>query len=713
VRFGVVHRLMTNALAAFGVLALVSSGQFTALVSAIVLVGLAVALAIPEAWARHPSFRHVDTITLLGVVAIQVVRFATGANSLDVLIEFAAALQIVRLATRRGAAHDQQVIVLALLHLIAGTVLGGGLGYGLCFAGVLVVAPGALVLSHLRREVEGNYRQGARDRTGLPVDVPRILRSRRVVGRTFLASMCLLCVPIILFTGVLFIFFPRVGLSLLLLGNRDGTQMIGFSDRVDLGQVGRLREDRSVALRVQLSEMPSPPPQHMTFHLRGTALDRYSSKGTWSQSDDSRIPLAPSGANPVSVEPGRVVQTKAPTMEVTLDPIEPPVLFVPAGATGVMLKSPSVALPNQHPYLIRGPGGELRYHTEERGVSYTVFLGGRSGPPRGSLSPSERRKYLQVPEDLSEELRALAAEWVDGAATDREKASAVLQRLRTDFAYDLDSPSTRADVPLDDFLFESKRGHCSFFSSAMAIMLRTQGIPTRNVTGFAGGTYNKYSESYVVRQGDAHSWVEVWLDDAGWVTFDPTPAAGEGSRTVLSEPWSTLTDFIEATSQRWNHHVVQYDLDRQYALLSGLGDGEDDESTSGGIPWRLLVLLALAGAAVGLGVTLWRRRRKKTAAVRVGDGPRSKELARATALYESLEQALAVHGITRPPGTPPLKHAEALVATEHPVGEETLEVTKVYLAVRFGKMTLSTEADADLSRRIRSIREQPRTGGPS
>jgi hypothetical protein len=451
----------------------------------------------------------------------------------------------------------------------------------------------------------------------------------------------------------------------------------------------------------------------MTFHLRGTALDRYSSKGTWSQSDDSRIPLAPSGANPVSVEPGRVVQTKAPTMEVTLDPIEPPVLFVPAGATGVMLKSPSVALPNQHPYLIRGPGGELRYHTEERGVSYTVFLGGRSGPPRGSLSPSERRKYLQVPEDLSEELRALAAEWVDGAATDREKASAVLQRLRTDFAYDLDSPSTRADVPLDDFLFESKRGHCSFFSSAMAIMLRTQGIPTRNVTGFAGGTYNKYSESYVVRQGDAHSWVEVWLDDAGWVTFDPTPAAGEGSRTVLSEPWSTLTDFIEATSQRWNHHVVQYDLDRQYALLSGLGDGEDDESTSGGIPWRLLVLLALAGAAVGLGVTLWRRRRKKTAAVRVGDGPRSKELARATALYESLEQALAVHGITRPPGTPPLKHAEALVATEHPVGEETLEVTKVYLAVRFGKMTLSTEADADLSRRIRSIREQPRTGGPS
>ncbi len=104
------------------------------------------------------------------------------------------ALQIIRLATRRGAAHDQQVIVLALLHLIAGTVLGGGLGYGLCFVGFLVVAPGALVLSHLRREVEGNYRQGARDRTGLPVDVPRILRSRRVVGQPFLLVTCSLAV---------------------------------------------------------------------------------------------------------------------------------------------------------------------------------------------------------------------------------------------------------------------------------------------------------------------------------------------------------------------------------------------------------------------------------------------------------------------------------------------------------------------------------------
>ncbi len=193
------------------------------------------------------------------LLILQGARLLAGRSPLDVAVEFAALLQIVRLATRRGAAHDQQIIVLALLHFVAGTVLGGGLTYGICFLGFLVVAPGALVLSHLRREVEGNYRQGARDRTGLPVDVPRILRSRRVVGRGFLGATCLLSVPILLFTTALFVLFPRVGLSLLLLNHPRAGRMIGFSEHVDLGDVGVLRDDPTIALRFELKDQPDPP----------------------------------------------------------------------------------------------------------------------------------------------------------------------------------------------------------------------------------------------------------------------------------------------------------------------------------------------------------------------------------------------------------------------------------------------------------------------
>src|SRR5207344_1659964 len=114
--------------------------QFSRWVSAIILVGLVLALSVRESWQRHPALRHLDTVALLIVLAMQVARVLMDVPVLDVLVEFAAALQIIRLATRKGAAHDQQVIVLALLHLIAGTVIGGGLGYGLCFLGFLVIA---------------------------------------------------------------------------------------------------------------------------------------------------------------------------------------------------------------------------------------------------------------------------------------------------------------------------------------------------------------------------------------------------------------------------------------------------------------------------------------------------------------------------------------------------------------------------------------------
>src|ERR1019366_6131170 len=137
--------------------------------NAMLIFGMFGALAIPESWQGRPALRRTATTAMIFLFVVQGARLVAGQSVIDVTIEFAALLQIIRVATRRGAAHDQQIIVLALLHFVAGTVLGGGLTYGICFLRFLVVAPGALVLSHLRREVEGNYRQGARDRTGLPV----------------------------------------------------------------------------------------------------------------------------------------------------------------------------------------------------------------------------------------------------------------------------------------------------------------------------------------------------------------------------------------------------------------------------------------------------------------------------------------------------------------------------------------------------------------
>ncbi|RLB63053.1 MAG: hypothetical protein DRI90_07720 [Deltaproteobacteria bacterium] len=709
-RFGLVHRVMTDALAALGVLALVASGQFSRGVSIAASVCLLLAIAMKESWRQEAGNKHVDTIAVFALVALQAGRAGfTGASVLDLLIEFAVGLQVIRVATRKGAAHDQQVIVLALLHLIAGTVVGGGLGYGLCFIGLLVVTPGALVLSHLRREVEGNYRQGARDRTGLPVDVPRILRSKRVVGRKFIAVTCLLSVPILLFTISLFVVFPRVGLSLLLLNRPRGGRMIGFSGKVDLGQIGTLRSDPTIALRVTIPNVEKPP-RRKVMHLRGTALDHYDGR-SWTQST-KRTTIVANGSDLVAIR-SRPDPDSDRVMLIELEPIDPPVLFLPPNAKGMRLSRSHTFGPGSALTIHRGPEGEFRYQApNERGTHYDVFLSPDQTPAFQHLRPSERPRYLQLPQALPKRIHGLAARWVDGVTGDYQRAKTIESQLRTSFKYDLSSPSGKADQPLDHFLFESKRGHCEYYSTAMAVMLRTIDIPSRNVTGFAGGTYNKYGEFYAVRQGDAHSWVEAYVSGRGWLTFDPTPPGAAAPQTEIEGMLASMRDFFEAVSQRWNRHVLGYDLRQQVSLFETLGSRRQGPGDLFRQPRTKHLLVAL-GILIAAACAYWLQRRRKRQTVEPDPNvrKRNKDEAAATSLYQTLDRAMSVLGIARGTSTPPLLHARAVAEGGHPQAPEILSLTVRYLDARFGGRPLSIAERRDFEGRIRAIKTSLNTKG--
>jgi transglutaminase-like putative cysteine protease len=706
---------MTDALASLGVLALVLSGQFNRWVSAAILLGLVAALSVRESWQRHPALRHLDTGALLIVLGVQIGRVLFDANVLDVLVEFAAALQIIRLATRKGAAHDQQVIVLALLHLIAGTVLGGGLGYGLCFIGVLIVAPGALVLSHLRREVEGNYRQGARDRTGLPVDVPRILRSRRVVGRSFLAVTCLLSIPIFAFTALLFVLFPRVGLSLLLMNRGHAGRMIGFSGRVDLGEVGILRSDPTLTMRIEIPDLADPPPPRLTLHLRGTALDKYDGRA-WTQSEAWKRPAeTDAGLVPIERYPDVAVDK---VMRADLEPIDPPVVFLPQNTTGLRFHNRGQFGVEAPLPPFRGPEGELRYQPlDERGLKYEIFLSTHNVPTFRRLPVGERPRYLALP-DMPERIRDLARTWTTGLTSPLDRARAIEAHLRSDYRYDLNSPSGKSAQPLDDFLFESKRGHCEYYSTAMAVMLRAVGVPTRNITGFIGGTWNRFGRFYAVRQGDAHSWVEAFIDDQGWLTFDPTPPGDAAPKSELAGAWAYVRDFLEASSQRWDRHVVGYDLNQQVSLFQTLTRNRNGSLLPRGMTKpRPAVVGAFALALGAGGLAYWFARRRVRVRVRApGEGPvRSASAVLATALYELLDSAMSAQGVSRSPGTPPLRHAEALQALDHPLSAEILALTEIYLEARFGREVVTDELRREFEDRVKAVRTKAatRTSTPS
>jgi hypothetical protein len=290
-------------------------------------------------------------------------------------------------------------------------------------------------------------------------------------------------------------------------------------------------------------------------------------------------------------------------------------------------------------------------------------------------------------------IRQLAEQITRGAVSDRERADRLQSWLRDSgtFRYSLELPDTRGADPLEVFLFEARSGHCEYFSTAMAVMLRTLGVPTRNVTGFVGGRYNAFGGYYAIRQGDAHSWLEVNLDGV-WTTYDPTPAA---RMEAVSESWfDDIRAFFDAVRSRWSEDVVGYDIESQLAGLRRLWfywhelkgrepyepaavDEAGDEPSS--MPTYAMVALVVAAALVAI---FWVARRRATA--RKNARPDEQ----AAALYRELEGVLARRGKPRPPALTPREHAQALAAEGFSGSDAVAEVTRRYERARFGAVPL-------------------------
>jgi hypothetical protein len=331
------------------------------------------------------------------------------------------------------------------------------------------------------------------------------------------------------------------------------------------------------------------------------------------------------------------------------------------------------------------------------------------------LPPTDRARYLALPTNLSKRVADLAHRWTDDLPTAQQKAAAIEDHLHHDFIYDLHSPSSGTPEPVDHFLFESHRGHCEFFSTAMALMLRTVGVPSRNVTGFVGGTWNRFGRYYAVREGDAHSWVEVYIDDPvrpSWRTFDPTPSGGAQPLEPPGGAYYYARDFVEALSQRWDTYVVGYDLRKQVHIFEELSHRYERMRTKAGVnrgPFDALTRAPVAAggalALVGLAYALWRRRRR-LAGTRTEGAKRvvDPHLDAASALYRALESALQVQGIVRATSVPPLRHAEELKSKSHPLADEVLSLTQVYLETRFGGAALTDATRKNFERRVRGLR---------
>jgi len=192
-------------------------------------------------------------------------------------------------------------------------------------------------------------------------------------------------------------------------------------------------------------------------------------------------------------------------------------------------------------------------------------------------------------------IKELALAWTQGATTARQKAQALMARLKTGFRYELRLPPPPADVnPIEHFLFVTRKGNCEYFAGAMGLMLRAVGVPCRLVEGFMGMEETDEPNEYVVRFYHAHAWVEALLDESHWTALDPTPP---GTLHVPNRIWLWLTDVLDYVEFEWLRSVVNFDRSDQLKLLRGLS-----ELHLGGFQSPVSVLLSAPRAYFGIAV---------------------------------------------------------------------------------------------------------------
>jgi len=346
----------------------------------------------------------------------------------------------------------------------------------------------------------------------------------------------------------------------------------GFGERISAGEVERILEDRSPALRVRWLRGERPE----TLRWRGMVYGTYRN-GVWEKGAGN--------LDPGDVPPGRTV-----SYEVLLEPTGAKPLF----ALGAPIQARSDTLD------IRVTGVYTLEATRpvQKRVTYRVVSVLPESLPPGT-APSG---FLSVPADLGARLSGLADRL--RRETPEETARAVAAHLKAEYAYDTAPGSAGGTEPVARFLFDTRRGHCEYFASAMALLLRSAAIPARVVGGYVGGEWNELGGYLLVRRSRAHTWVEVWIPGKGWTVFDPTPSRGPGAAPGWHRQLAQGVDFLRYTWYRW---VVTYDLGRQLGLARRTASALESLRSGGigsGLPPVRRMLVAGGGAALAL-ILLW------------------------------------------------------------------------------------------------------------
>lgn len=372
--------------------------------------------------------------------------------------------------------------------------------------------------------------------------------------------------------SVLFFVFPRFSAGYFAHSGSQSSLMSGFTDDVELGRIGEIKKNNTVVMRIQTGERV----QYPLLRWRGIALTTFDGH-RWFTNDAVHQVKTPDASTGWITLATRAAMEGHPAAQVQflalVQPMASDAVFAPAQVFELRgnFASEEIAFADavRHSYLgVDSTGSIFNQSRNMAQIRYEgVSLLPVARPPEArsastNYTPEMRGTYLQLPEHLDPRIPDLARKITTAADNPFDKAMLMENYLRTNFGYTLNLTGKRPADPLAHFLFETRSGHCEYFASSMAVMLRTLGIPSREVNGFLPGEYNDVGGDYIVRASDAHSWVEAYFPGSGWLVFDPTPG-GSGESTGM---FARLALYLDWFQLAWNEWIINYDLSHQTEL---------------------------------------------------------------------------------------------------------------------------------------------------
>lgn len=474
-------------------------------------------------------------------------------------------------------------------------------------------------------------------------------------------------------TLLLFLLFPRVSGPLWGLPEQGTSAATGLSSSMSPGQITELAFDESVAFRVEFEDKIPDPSK---LYWRGPVFTYYDGFMWQELANNSRKFFGDQWVT--ELPPVPQVKTK--------DGIQYSVILEPHNANWLL----ALDLPTLYPagsYLTQNyellSDEPVKKLLRYRVTSHLNYKLGAEGPP-------PNRVYRQIPQFVGPKARQLVLDLQDqireNLPYDQQMVELVLNHFRSKPFYYTRNPPPMLDRPIDQFLFEERRGFCEHYASAFVVLMRAAGIPARIVTGYMGGELNTIGNYFIVRQSDAHAWSEVWLENKGWVRFDPTAVIPPGrveqaqyrdrfrrsnANDSLSESW--FADSIQKikfiwdnANHSWNDWIVGYNPKKQQSFFNSLGLSN--------FSWSSLVFILFGGLALFiLVIALYL------------SGHRIRKPNQAHLLFRRFCKKLARKGFRYSPSETARTFAQRVAEKRSDIAKQVEEIAELYNQIRYAK----------------------------